>query len=383
MPKILWVGDAVVHSGFSRVTHAILDRLHATWDVAVLGIVWNGDPHPYPYRIYTTALPEFGVWSPFGDKKLTMVLAQEKPDVLCLLGDPWIVAQKYLPAIKEAKFPLARAAAYMPVDSPVLNRKDYQELGALGCAIWYGEFGKNEAEQAGFTGRSAVIPHGVDLEIYRPVDKAEARAKNIPGVGDAFVVGYVGRNQIRKRLDLAIQHFAQWQQATKSDSYLWLHCDPRDPNGIDVRAVADYFGIGSRLILNSNVRSTMGVVETDMASIYSCFDLHINTASAEGFCLPVIEAMACGVPNLIPCWGGLEWAKDAAVMVPCTGIFATPYAMQGIVDREAFITALDQYYQDPLLRNRMRAAGLALVSEDRFRWESVAQEFDMVFRSLL
>src|ERR1017187_7656895 len=51
--KILIVGDAACPSGFARSTHAIADALQPDYDLAVLGINYNGDEHPYSYPIFT------------------------------------------------------------------------------------------------------------------------------------------------------------------------------------------------------------------------------------------------------------------------------------------------------------------------------------------
>ncbi len=37
-PKLLWVGDATVATGFAKVTHNVLDVLKEHWDVSVLGL---------------------------------------------------------------------------------------------------------------------------------------------------------------------------------------------------------------------------------------------------------------------------------------------------------------------------------------------------------
>lgn len=383
--KLLWIGDAVVHSGFSRVTHAVLGELQKLgWDVAVLGIIYSGDPHDYTYPIYT-CWPEHGMWDPYGATKLKSILEIEQPDAILILHDPWIVAERYIASASKTGLPLHRTAAYMPVDSPIIRPRGITPLNDLGAAIFYTEFGRQQAVRNGFVGNAAVIPHGVDIDLYRPSEsRFDVRARTIPGTEGAFVVGYVGRNQPRKRMDLALQYFATWKRHTNPGAaYLWLHCDPKDPAGIDVVNVARYFGIADALIVNPDVGPTRGVAEERMPDVYNSLDVHIVTSLGEGWCLPVAEAMACGVPNIVPAWGGLqEWSWSAAQQVECTGISATHDTIQGVPDHASFVGALDALYKDKERREQLGTKGLKLMRESRFRWSEVAKAFDAVLREI-
>ncbi len=45
-PKLLWCGDIVAKTGFSRVTENVLPYLAKHFNVVVLGNKWWGDPTP-------------------------------------------------------------------------------------------------------------------------------------------------------------------------------------------------------------------------------------------------------------------------------------------------------------------------------------------------
>uniref|UniRef100_UPI0005710642 hypothetical protein n=1 Tax=Verrucomicrobium sp. BvORR106 TaxID=1403819 RepID=UPI0005710642 len=49
--RVLWIGDAVVPTGFGTVTHSVLEHLCQDWDVVVSGVNYDGSPHSYPYPI--------------------------------------------------------------------------------------------------------------------------------------------------------------------------------------------------------------------------------------------------------------------------------------------------------------------------------------------
>src|SRR5262245_40689869 len=99
--RVLFVGDAVVSSGFSRCTHAACDALHeAGWDVHVLGLNYYGDPHPHSHlSIYPCMQPLDHGRDVFGVSRLPFLIARLNPDVVVLLNDPWNVPA-YLQQIK-------------------------------------------------------------------------------------------------------------------------------------------------------------------------------------------------------------------------------------------------------------------------------------------
>ena len=46
-PKLLWIGDIVVKTGFARVTENVLPFIKDDFDITVLGNNWWGDPLLY------------------------------------------------------------------------------------------------------------------------------------------------------------------------------------------------------------------------------------------------------------------------------------------------------------------------------------------------
>jgi D-inositol-3-phosphate glycosyltransferase len=383
-PKLLFLGDITIHSGFATVGRNILEHLRHTWDVTGLGVSYIGDPHNLPYPVYSI-ISTTRVSDPFGASKLPEVLDTVKPDVLLILHDPWIVTDNYLPELE--KHPDLKVAAYMPVDAPNMKASVAEKLGRLDLAIWYTNFGQLEAMAAGFTGRSAVIPHGVDLTHFTPVPRAEAR-RALGMDPDWYVVGYVGRNQPRKRLDLLIEAFAAWRQKYQvEDARLFMHCVPNDQAGWDLLQLGRYWQCHEAMIYTEDLTPVKGIPEQHLKYVYSACDLMANVSMGEGWSLPTMEAMACGTPSIAPAWGGLgDWAKSALRTLPVTGTFVTPALINtigGLVAKDDVVEALQEMYTDTTLRPALSRQGLALVHQPKFRWDHIAREFDVRLRALL
>jgi glycosyltransferase involved in cell wall biosynthesis len=107
--------------------------------------------------------------------------------------------------------------------------------------------------------------------------------------------------------------------------------------------------------------------QRDLASIYSSADVFISSSWSEGFGLPGLEAMACGVPVVTTDSGGVrEYAipEETAIVVP-------PKNPQALA--EGILRVL----QDGKLRQKLIKNGLEKVKE--FDWEKSIDKLEKLF----
>jgi D-inositol-3-phosphate glycosyltransferase len=383
--KLLWVGDAGVATGFARATHHTLDVLRHSWDVSVLGINYLGDPHVYPYDIY----PAYAGGDAFGTGRLAPLAKALEVDLVVLQTDPWLVPA-YLKTLLDAdcRMPVVGTLA---VDG---KNCQGQHLNGLAHAIFWTAFARREALEGGYLGPSAVVPLGVDLNVYEPVDRLEAR--RTLGVTetlaqrhsiDAFTVGTINRNQQRKRFDLMAEYFCDWiEQRAIADAYLLVHTCPTGDSEYDLAQYFTYRGVRDRLVLIvPNVGQ--GIPEPYLKHVYSSLDVYVSTSQGEGWGLPAMEAMACGVPCLLPDWAAYgEWATGAACLVPCPSTAWTQRRINvigGIADRVQWIEGLDRIYRDTTYRRELAAAGLACARQPAYRWPAIGRAFAEVLDTVV
>jgi len=391
--KILWVGDSPnVETGFSRCTRAACYELIAEGhQVAIIGINEPGDtptddtewvPKPTPpFPIYRPANAYDGGRDGFGVTRLPRLMHRMKPDLVVLLNDPWNVPP-YMRGIKQYANVLqgvegsqakpAKEQARDILNIPVIawlavdarNQKGADLEGLDRVAVWT-EFAKHELRVGGYLGPCDVVPLGVDSKRFHPLPtyddhlKARVNLTNRPIPEDAFLVGAFGRNQPRKRLDLTLSYFADWVHAYDiDDAYLYIHTAPTGERGCDIRALAKFHGLEGRLIL-SETEPGQGLPDADMARSYQALDVYLSTTQGEGWGLPALEAMACGVPCVLPDWSAFgDWARGTALLVPCSGTALTapingnPYTVGGVADRLKTMDALQKLYA-PTMRRRM------------------------------
>lgn len=401
MKRVLFVGDAVVSTGFAKATHAYCAGLQeAGFEVHVLGMHHTGDPCEYDgvYPIYTT-------WSGgdhFGIGRIGQIVKQTKPDLIVIQQDPWNFPSYLEKLVDFADIPVVGVVAVdgkncqgyklgpicMAGDDGKLDPEKVLHPG-LTAAIFWTKFGAEEARVGGWKGPSFIVPLGVDLNVFSPVVDAKQRisgvlrAHNLPE--DAFVVGCVGRNQPRKRLDLTMQYFAEWVQAKGiKDAVLWMHCAPTGDEAFNLRELAQYFGIKGRVLV-PDVNPIYGIAELVLAQVYSFFDVYVSTSVGEGWGLPAMEAMACGTPCVLTKWSAYEeWAVSAAWLAECTSIAVAPgIGTVGGVAGPEVKEAFNRLYLEPHSRKVLSESGLALAARPEYRWERVGERFAEIIAQVL
>ena len=390
--KVLFVGDSpTVSTGFARCTRVACEALISHGhEVTVLGMAYYGDPHSYPFEIWPCYAPFDNAQSYGGEARLPSMIARVKPDVIVILQDPWNLPPYFqcLDAVAEKckenniEFDIPPVVGWLAVDSK--NQKGEQLERLSHIMVWTG-YAQEEFKLAGYQGSCDIVPLGVDAELFYPRDKKESRIElgfNQLGIPlDSFIVGVVGRNQPRKRLDLTLDYFSAWMHRyCVEDAYLYLHVAPTGDASCDLKSLVKYFDLRGKVIVHI---PDVGIGDEDsrMPFVYSAMDVYMTQAQGEGFCLPALEAMACGVECVLPDHSAFNtkngWVKEnCAYRVSCSGAALTapqgrnPYTVGAIADKEETIIALSWIYQH---RNYFNFEARKLVSE--LTWENTGNSF--------
>ena len=112
--------------------------------------------------------------------------------------------------------------------------------------------------------------------------------------------------------------------------------------------------------LEERVRFTGYLENQDLVALYNTATLLVLPSFAEGFGLPVLEAMACGLPVAASDRGSLPEVMGSA------GLLFDP------TDTRAMASAVRRLLEDAALREQMRSAGLERAR--CFSWERAAEQ---------
>lgn len=199
-----------------------------------------------------------------------------------------------------------QVAAWAPVDhmpAPPDVLKFFKRTGATPIAM--SRFGERMFSKAGL--EPVYIPLTVDTQAYKPTFELEIggemrNAREIFELPlDAFVVGMVAMNKgwarDRKGFNEAFRAFGQfWRQ--HNNAVLFVHSEKFGAaEGINLPELAENCGIPEHAIVFSNQYAyRLGFPPHMMAAAYTAMDVLLAPSHGEGFCVPMIEAQACGTP---------------------------------------------------------------------------------------
>lgn len=155
MKKVLWIGHSNIQTGFGRVTQNILGYLQREWDIAVIGIGYDGDPHKQAYRMY----PAGSRGDPWGLNRLEEIYRHEKPDVVAFLMEPWNIIQ-YVQMLRNGVGSKVKILAYAVVDGENMKADHAHWLSKCDVTVFPTDFAVAQAKKAGYHGYAFVIPHG-------------------------------------------------------------------------------------------------------------------------------------------------------------------------------------------------------------------------------
>lgn len=197
-----------------------------------------------------------------------------------------------------------------------------------------------------------VIPAGVDVGLFRPLDKACARQSL--GLTEKRIVLSVGRIEPLKGLDTLIAAVASLDDLNDT-RLLVVGGEPGHDIELErLKAVAS--GLG----LRDQVTFTGAVDQVDLPTYYNAADVFVLPSYYESYGLVALEAMACGIPVISSRVGGpMTFVKEGVTGYLIPWRCPEPYAQR-----------LDILLANPALRESMGKAARAKAR--KMGWDEVA-----------
>jgi glycosyltransferase involved in cell wall biosynthesis len=193
--------------------------------------------------------------------------------------------------------------------------------------------------------RLTVVPVGVDHTVFRPYDD---------------VVKKKGRLMVTTSSDVPMKGLVPLLEAvaklrTERDIDLIVIGRPKEKGRVALAM--------ERLGLSDVVTTISGVSDEELARLYGEAEIAVVPSLYEGFSLPAIEAMSCGVPVIATTGGALP---EVVGVSGETGLLVEPNSP------DALVAAIARLLDDAALRDRLGRAGRQRVIE-RFTWQVTAK----------
>lgn len=192
---------------------------------------------------------------------------------------------------------------------------------------------------------------GVDHDLFKP-RKAEPE-KNI--------IGYVGALGKRKNVGLIIRAFYKLTKNMNVKAKLYiLGRGPQKQSLIE---------LVRRLNIGDDVKFFDFIPESGMPGFYSRLKLFVLPSLAEGFGLPIVEAMACGTPVITSNISSMpEISGGAAVTI-------NPYSVDELAEAMNEVLSDDSYRRSVIKKGLKRA--------DFFDWKKTAKQTFSVYKQVI
>lgn len=281
-----------------------------------------------------------------------------QPDVVLSLGDAF--------GLDPAVWSQLPWVPWVTVDSEPLWPDIVAALQAAKRPLMaYSQYGRDALQRAGFD--ATYVPLAYDPEEFFPTDRAEARARiNLPA--DRFVVLMVQANRHhdnRKNWDGQLTAFADFKRE-HPEAFLFMHtCRNSARGGYELDWLLKELDLveGQDFAFSDQYTETLaGASDAVMRDLYNASDVLLEATKAEGFGVPMLEALACGTPTIYTdfgasaevgrgwaveyerewCWAGSWWCKPSRAGI----VDALENAYGHDVDRSALVSEAAPYRLD-------------------------------------
>jgi D-inositol-3-phosphate glycosyltransferase len=215
--------------------------------------------------------------------------------------------------------------------------------------------------------RVFVVPPGVDLATFRPLDRAEARRKI--GYADGPLLLFVGRLERLKGVEIAIRALALLKGRDHPGlRLLVLGEDSRDGDESEkerLKAIATSIGV------RDQVDFLGSVAHHELPYFYSAADACVMPSYTESFGLVGLEAQACGCPVV---------ASDVPGLHSVVRDQVSGYLIAGD-DPAEYADRIGRLLADPELAQQMGRHGSLLAQ--RFSWTRTSDSLERLFERVM
>lgn len=382
--RIIFLGDRMWgYSAYGKVINNLCMRLkdeHTLAHIPMSHAIKGG------YFNYQGVLLYPSGASPFGEDVAPSQYAEFNADMLITVKEPWVFQSLHQWALNLVPMAI--------IDhSPVSGHITYRLHSAF-KVIAISRHGQRELKDKKID--STYIPHGVPVNIYRPLErKEECRKLHYFGEGD-YAIGIVAMNRGRKMLPHMIRGISLFREANPDIKFrvmMWTDIRPSltpeeiDPSmgiadiGVDLLPEILQLDLNEVIMWPEQKLIRRGIPEWsgedyvtgwDMVKLYNSFDVLLHCTGGEGFGLPLIEAQACGVPVITTDYAAGPEQVGAGLTVPPSDyvILNTPGTRYAIPDAHKMAEALAKIsnMDGEKLKRRARR------SVQRYDWDNVVHQ---------
>ncbi|MCL0073762.1 glycosyltransferase [Dehalococcoidia bacterium] len=209
----------------------------------------------------------------------------------------------------------------------------------------------------------SVIPCGVNLELFQPMDRTLARQRlNLDGEKVVLFVGRIDPLKGIENLLVAVSHLS------RTHHLKLLVAGGGDKTQSEVERLK---GLSRQLQIDDQVTFVGSMSQEDLPQLYNAADVCVVPSYYESFGLVALESLACGTPVVATRVGGIE----SLIRQGETGYVVAGNAPQTLADTIARLLSSQS--------NGIRSAGYIGNSVAGFNWANIAEAMVKQYQEML
>ncbi len=276
----------------------------------------------------------------FGIINAKMFFDHFKADIFLTLVDVWVLG---------GLDPGLKWVPWIPIDMdpvPPTIQDVLKNHPAIVTVMVQSKWGQRKLKEADID--SIYIPNDFDTKLYSPQPEWRKIAREKYEWEDKFVIGTVGTNHgERKNWNAGMQAVSTFEKMHPGEIRYYQHCNPTDPRGINLLALRENLGMEKYTFFPSQAQVAVGIERETMARAYNAMDVFLMPTKGEGFCRPIIEAQACGVPVIATkCTSHEELVAGGYFIKDLMKSWTTQNAWQYECRPDEIVERLEEAYQD-------------------------------------
>ncbi len=229
--------------------------------------------------------------------------------------------------------------------------------------------------------RVSVVPHGVDINIFKPLPESERQAlRRQLGWNGYFVFLHAGAMTRNKGIHFLLKSLAATAQHHPNVRLVLKGLDSLYMSEGFVRDITEDLSekekeaVLPRIVYSGNTFSFL-----EMAQLYQAADAYVSPYMAEGFNMPVLEAMACGLAVICTKGGPTDEFTSTEFVLGIESDFqkmvdnhqVTKYFLYP--DQNHIIEMMNRVIENPKIRDKANRLGPSFVAS-RFTWKHVVDK---------
>jgi len=231
------------------------------------------------------------------------------------------------------------------------------------------------------------IYHGIDLNYWKPYEDC---LLEIPKGTEFFIVTVAANHGFRENLTGMLEGFAIFLKKTKAKAFYYIHTEPIREHAYNLinicRQLEDIYEVSLRGKVAFK-ESRAYLPDEFMRSIYTHADCQLMTIMGGSFELVLLEAGACGCPNISTNFSAmaevLGYGERGILVEPKVPFWLNlTSSRQYLPSPNDIADALTTYYENPNLRREHADKMLEWIKQNA-TWDMVADKWKKLLRSII